>query len=124
MSVSNRCGLCHKVIRDYEDHTFSESLNVFVCASLECQADVLLRAHAKEVDPETGKPRGIGGDDPILFFEHLAMRKRREIYPLTDQSNGVVDPSIEQGMYNRQHPQGRKVNSDEQRSRNGASYYR
>lgn len=92
--------------------------------SLEEQADELLRAHAKEVNPKTGKPRGIGGEDPILFAEHLYARKRREIYPTSENANGVVDPSVQQGMFNRQHPQGRKVNSDEQRRKNGASYYR
>lgn len=92
--------------------------------TLEEQADLLLREHAKEIDPETGKPRGIGGKDPILFQEHLYARKRREIYPTSENANGVVDPSVQQGMYNRQHPQGRKVNSDEQRVKNGASYYR
>jgi len=67
-----------------------------------------------------GKARGIGGDDPILFEEHLQQRRRREIYNTT----GVPDPSIKAGIYNRTHPQGRKVNSPEQRKRNGASYYR
>ena len=67
-----------------------------------------------------GKARGIGGDDPIVFEEHLQQRRRREIYNTT----GVPDPSIKAGIYNRTHPQGRKVNSPEQRKRNGASYYR
>jgi len=67
-----------------------------------------------------GKARGIGGDDPILFEEHLQQRRRREIYNAT----GTPDPSIKIGIYNRTHPQGRKVNSDAQRKKNGASYYR
>jgi hypothetical protein len=67
-----------------------------------------------------GKAKGIGGDYPILFEEHFASRKRREIYT----SIGTPDPSIQQGMYYRTHPQGRKVNSKEQRKKNGASYYR
>jgi hypothetical protein len=67
-----------------------------------------------------GQMRGIGGDDPILFEEHLQSRKRREIYTTI----GTPDPSIVAGMYNRVHPQGRKVNSPEQRTRNGASFYR
>lgn len=67
-----------------------------------------------------GKVKGIGGDDPILFEEHIYSRRRREIY----NSIGVPDPSIVQGQYNRTHPQGRKVNSPEQRKKNGASYYR
>jgi hypothetical protein len=88
--------------------------------SLEEQADLILREHAKSIDPETGKVRGIGGDNPILFEDHMRQRKRREVTNKT----GTVDPSIKRGIYNRQHPQGRKVNSDEQRSKNGASYYR
>ena len=67
-----------------------------------------------------GKARGIGGDDPILFEEHIYSRKRREIYCKA----GLPDPNIVQGIYNRPHPQGRKVNSKEQRKKHGASYYR
>lgn len=67
-----------------------------------------------------GLARGIGGEDPILFEEHLASRRRREIFPV----NGVPDPSIVAGIYNRTHPQGRKVNSQVQRKKNGASWYR
>lgn len=67
-----------------------------------------------------GKVRGIGGDNPILFEEHFQSRRRREIYT----SLGTPDPSIVQGIYNRTHPQGRKVNSLEQRRKNGASYFR
>jgi hypothetical protein len=67
-----------------------------------------------------GKARGIQGQDPILFENHLQDRRRREIYTTI----GTPDPSIQQGMYNRTHPQGRKVNSKEQRRRNGASFFR
>lgn len=67
-----------------------------------------------------GKERGIGGEDPILFEEHFQSRKRREIYTAC----GTPDPEIVSGMYNRTHPQGRKVNSEEQRKRNGASFFR
>jgi hypothetical protein len=67
-----------------------------------------------------GKVKGIKGDAPILFEEHLHQRRRREIY----NSMGVPDPSIVAGIYNRTHPEGRKVNSEAQRKRNGASYYR
>lgn len=67
-----------------------------------------------------GEARGIGGDNPILFEEHIQSRRRREIYP----TNGTPDPEIVSGIYNRVHPQGRKVNSAEQRSKNGASFYR
>jgi hypothetical protein len=67
-----------------------------------------------------GKVRGIGGEDPILFEEHIQSRRRREIYTAV----GTPDPEIVSGMYNRTHPQGRKVNSLEQRRKNGASYFR
>lgn len=67
-----------------------------------------------------GLARGIGGDAPILFEEHLQSRRRREIFP----ANGTPDPSIVAGIYNRTHPQGRKVNTEEQRKRNGASFFR
>lgn len=67
-----------------------------------------------------GIAKGIGGDHPILFEEHLQSRRRREIFP----ANGTPDPSIVAGIYNRTHPQGRKVNSSEQRKKNGASWYR
>lgn len=67
-----------------------------------------------------GKTRGIGGDHPILFEEHFQQRRKREIYT----TMGTPDPSIVAGIYNRTHPQGRKVNSLEQRRKNGASWYR
>lgn len=67
-----------------------------------------------------GKARGIDGKDPILFEEHLQNRRKREIYT----QGGTPDPSIESGMYNRTHPQGRKVNSAEQRRKHGASFFR
>jgi hypothetical protein len=67
-----------------------------------------------------GKARGNGGKDPILFKEHLDNRLRREIY----NQMGVPDPGIVSGIYNRTHPEGRKVNSDAQRRAHGASFYR
>lgn len=70
--------------------------------------------------PGEGQLKGIGGDNPILFEEHFQSRKRREIYT----AQGTPDPSIVSGMYNRTHPQGRKVNSPEQRKKNGASFFR
>lgn len=65
-----------------------------------------------------GAARGIGGEDPILFEEHIQSRRRREIF----NTLGTPDPSIVSGIYNRVHPQGRKVNSEEQRKKNGASF--
>ncbi len=82
--------------------------------------DGLLKAQARTIDEETGKERGIGGEDPILFEEHLYSRRRREIL----NENGVPEPNLVSGMYNRSHPEGRKVNSEEQRRKHGASYYR
>lgn len=67
-----------------------------------------------------GAVRGIGGEAPILFEEHFQSRRRREIY----NSLGSPDPSIVSGMYNRAHPQGRKINSAEARKKHGASWYR
>lgn len=67
-----------------------------------------------------GAVRGIGGENPILFEEHFQSRRRREIY----NSLGSPDPSIVSGMYNRAHPQGRKINTPEARAKHGASYYR
>jgi hypothetical protein len=67
-----------------------------------------------------GKARGNGGDNPVLFEEHLKNRQRREIYT----SVGTPDPSIVAGIFNRTHPQGRKVNSADQRKKHGASFYR
>lgn len=87
---------------------------------LEELADELLRAQAREVDPKSGKERGIGGLDPILFEEHIYSRKRREIYP----ENGTPDPALVSGSYNKSHPEGRKINSPEARRRHGASYYK
>lgn len=87
---------------------------------LEQLADQLLRAEARSIDPETGKERGIGGDKPILFEEHIHQRRRREIL----NENGVPDPALGRGLYFRTHPEGRKVNSEEARKKHGASYYR
>lgn len=75
-----------------------------------------------------GPRRDIRGKDPILFESHLYQRKRREIYVAA----GTPDPAYTmdrfgkptKGSYNRVHPDGRKVNSKEQRSKHGASFYR
>lgn len=75
-----------------------------------------------------GQRRDIRGPNPILFESHLYNRKRREIYV----TEGTPDPAFTmdrkgrptQGMYNRSHPEGRKINTRAQRAKNGASYYR
>lgn len=67
-----------------------------------------------------GKRRGIQGENQIIFENHIKDRRRREIYT----SLGTPDPSIQRGIYNRIHPQGRKVNTDEQRKKHGAGWYK
>jgi hypothetical protein len=67
-----------------------------------------------------GKARTTKGSNPILFEEHLKNRHKREI----QTEAGTPDPNIVSGLYNRSHPQGRKINSLEQRKRHGAGYYR
>lgn len=76
-----------------------------------------------------GPRRDIRGPNPILFETHLYNRKRREIHV----KDGIPDPAFTMdrwgkrpttGIYNRSHPQGRKVNSPEARAKHGASYYR
>lgn len=75
-----------------------------------------------------GPRRDIRGKNPILFASHLYNRQRREIYV----ESGVPDPAFTmdrhgrptQGIYNRSHPEGRKINTENQRKKNGASYYR
>lgn len=103
-----------------KDTLVIEENNKYTGTELDLMADDILRAHSRATSPETGKPNGIKGDAPILFEEHIYARKRREIY----NQNGVPEPSINEGMFWRPHPQGRKVNSDEQRRRHGASFYR
>jgi hypothetical protein len=95
---------------------------------LEAYATALLREDSKQFanySRETG----------ILFEDHLYSRQRREI----GNSSGIADPTLTaslqdsskpgrhtgdgQMMYNRTHPRGRRVNSEEQRKKNGASFY-
>jgi hypothetical protein len=81
-------------------------------------------------DARTREP--INGENPILFEEHLYNRRRREINVASgtpDDLRGLWDkPGVTRGdgqvLYNRTHPQGRKVNSEEARKRHGASWYR
>lgn len=49
-----------------------------------------------------GKMRGIGGESPILFEEHLRERARREIFT----ESGIPEPEKVAGLYNRTHPNG------------------
>jgi len=96
---------------------------------VEAFADALLRQDSRQFN-NYSREKG------ILFAEHLYTRQRREI----GNSTGIADPTLTaslqdkqkpgrhsgdgQMMYNRTHPRGRKVNSEEQRKRNGASYFR
>lgn len=111
---------------DFSD--FSEEED-YSARELEAFADALLRADSRQF---TNYSREHG----ILFAEHIYTRQRREI----GNASGVADPTLTaslqdkqkpgrhsgdgQTMYIRTHPRGRKVNSREQRKKNGASYYR
>lgn len=56
-------------------------------------ADEFLRAATREIDPDTGRPKGIkgvGGDAPFLLEEHYRYRRRREIYNTT----GIAEPYL------------------------------
>lgn len=62
----------------------------------------------------------------VLFKGQLDKREKREKH----SKSGVVDDSITaagspdgQRFYNRSHPDGRRVNSEEQRERHGSSYF-
>lgn len=63
----------------------------------------------------------------IIFQEHIEPKWRREVLANSGTVDDEVTKSLSrdgQMMYNRTHPQGRKVNSEEQRKKNGASWYR
>lgn len=104
---------------DYD--TFDENKNDYTGSELEAYASALLRADAK-TEKHWHKKHG------ILFQEHYESRKRREVFTGTgDTPDAVITASLSkdgQTMYNRTHPQGRKVNSEKQRRDNGASFYR
>lgn len=57
--------------------------------------------------------------DGILLNCHLRERASREIY----NANGLPDPNIVVGIYNRTHPAGRKFSTPEER-KSGRSFYR
>jgi hypothetical protein len=94
-------------------------------AQLDRFTDAILRRDAKENNP-------IHGENPILFDEHIYNRKRREIYVNAGTPDDIQGLDDERGIhrgdgqkiFNRTHPSGRKVNSEHQRKKNGASYYR
>lgn len=102
------------------DEIIYEEGREYTAKELEILADQLLRAESRAINEETGKPRGIGGENPILFAEHLYARQKREIL----NENGVPEPGLVQGIYNRAHPEGRKINTEKQRKEQGASFFR
>lgn len=108
-----------------DPETFDPEKEDYTQRELEDYADALLRQDAKEDNP-------IHGDNPILFEEHLYNRRRREILVTSGTPDDIQGLDDERGIhrgdgqkiFNRTHPQGRKVNSEHQRKKNGASYYR
>ena len=105
--------------------TLDEEKTDYTARELEDYTDAILRADAKENNP-------IHGENPILFEEHLYNRRRREILVTSGTPDDIQGLDDERGIhrgdgqkiFNRTHPQGRKVNSEHQRKKNGASYYR
>jgi hypothetical protein len=67
-------------------------------------------------------------EDPcILMYEHLHARRKKEIYVASgtpDQTFALHHSPDGQMLYWRTHPQGRAVNSEEQRKSNAAGFYR
>jgi len=98
---------------DDPEFTFNYNEN-YTPSQLDAFATIILKADIK------GGSSTLKGDAPVLFAEHLKTRYKREIY----NRLGIPDPSIQQGMYWRTHPDGRKINSEEARKGSGASYYR
>lgn len=101
--------------KDFDPHA------TYTDRDLEMYANAIL---SKDVSEHPDGPR-------ILFQEHIEPKWRREVSPGKDSKTGTVDSTLTnatspdgQRMYNRQHPEGRKVNSKQQRESNGASYYR
>lgn len=110
-----------KTVLPEEDEVFDPEVanrGGYTKSKLEAFANQLLKEDSRSIDPETGKRRGIGGENPILFPEHEHERRKKEIYA----KEGVVDPDIQQGSYFRTHPRGRRVNSPERRAA-GAGWY-
>lgn len=75
-----------------------------------------------------GARRNVKGRNPVLLDSHYKMRQQREIHV----DIGTPDPAFTRdrfgrptrGEFNTTHPNGRKVNTPEQRRRSGASFYR
>lgn len=96
---------------------FDSSRSDYTAFELQLYTDQMLR------EDRLNNPTG----PQVIFQEHIEPDWRREV--LADI--GTVDEAVTKAqskdghtLYNRRHPQGRKVNSKEQRSTNGASYFR
>jgi hypothetical protein len=104
-----------------------ESVDYSTFDTKEEYTDKELEAYSTALLREDQKENKNSGDTGILFEEHLQSRRRREVYTKA----GVPDDAITSGlskdgqmMYWRTHPEGRKVNSKQQRKDNGASFFR
>lgn len=94
---------------------FDETRTDYTERELAMYSDLLLR--------EAGSTE----DCKFLFQEHIEPRWRKEVRVESGTPDAAITNSLSadgQTMYNRQHPQGRKVNSSSQRKSHGASYYR
>jgi hypothetical protein len=88
---------------------------------LELYATKMLLEERSEIAEKREAGETVSDDGPMWLNQaQIDMRHRREIIT----RDGTPDPNIVQGIYNRTHPEGRKVNSDEQRKKNGAAFYR
>jgi hypothetical protein len=91
-------------------------------AFIEAFGEAMLRADIRKAEKPQPYQRSLG----ILFEGQLKKRRDRE----KRASEGVVDEIITaagspdgQRIYNRSHPEGRRINSEEQRKEHGASFY-
>lgn len=99
------------------DLTAFDPSRSYTAAELEAFADLALREDCAR-RPEAPK---------VLFQEHAESRWSREVNTKAGTPDDEITASLSkdgQTMYNRTHPEGRKVNSDTQRKKNGASFYR
>jgi hypothetical protein len=94
-----------------------DKADLYTARELEAYANQMLR---EDVADKKDGPR-------VLFQEHIEPKWRKEVR----SESGVVDDALTNAMskdgvrmYNRTHPSGRKVNSEEARRKHGASYYR
>lgn len=96
---------------------FDPSRKDYTARELEIYSNILLR---EDLANRPNAPK-------IVFQEHIEPKWRREslnISGVTDETlTNALSPDG-QRMYNRTHPEGRKVNSEIQRKTNGASFYR